>query len=416
VVWPHSTARLLGQALRRRGWTGIAVLPSDPAALGMTGPPVRRSDWWQVLDDPGDLSELAAELADAAAVLPGDESAVPLAAELADKLGLPGSSPDTSAWRTDKIVMQRAMGRAGVAHPITVEATSLKAALAAAADVAAAAGWPVVVKPRWSASSVGVRVCHSPAEVAAAWAATAGQPGALGEVTQAVAVQEYVSGGKWTVDTVTVTGADGAPVHKITSLWREHVAETGGHIAWGDSWLVPPAAAVEGGAAAGVVAAYARAVLDAAEVVWGPACTEVMLTAAGPRLVEVMARLAGCYPVHLVEKVTGQSQVTSAVDALADPDALARRRLPAGDGRAVAQAWLAAPHDGFLDGAVLSEIRGLPSVAAASAGLVAGAAVRRTIDTTTSPGNLALLGEPAQVERDIAVIRAAERRLYRRHR
>ena len=412
VVWPYSTALWLGRTLRRRGWAGVAVVPADPAACGMPGLNLGGGHWERVLTDPGDPGRLAAALGDVAAVLPGDESAVPLAESLAARLGLPGSDPRTSAARTDKAAMQQALERAGVPHPRTLRAASLTAALAAADAV----GWPVVVKPRWSASSVGVCVCHCPDDVAAAWAATAGQPGALGEITRVVAVQEYLDGQKWTVDTVTVPGPGGRAVHVLTSLWRERVIETGGHIAWGESWLVPPAAAA-GDEAAGAVAGYAQAVLDAAGVAAGPACTEIVLTARGPRLVEVMARLAGCYPVHLVELVTGQNQITSTVDALTAPAAFARRPPPAASGGlAVAQAWLLAPRDGFLDGVVLSKIRGLDSVRGASPGLDDGRAVSRTTDTPSSPGHLNLLGPPGQVHQDIEAIRALERNLYRRRR
>ncbi|MGH3160118.1 MAG: hypothetical protein ACRDNF_26595 [Streptosporangiaceae bacterium] len=413
VVWPYSTAVWLGRALQRRGWGGVAVLPADHAACGMPDLKELLDDrhWARVVVDPGDPERLAVALADVGAVLPGDESAVPLTESLAARLGLAGSDPQTSACRTDKATMQQTLQRAGVPHPKTIRAGSLAAALAAAETV----GWPVVVKPRWSASSVGVSVCHTPADVAAAWTATAGQPGALGEITRVVAVQEYLDGQKWTVDTVSVPGAR-RPVHVITSVWRERVVVIGGHIAWGESWLVPPAA-VPGDAAAGQVAAYAQAVLDAAGVITGPACTEIVLTARGPRLVEVMARLAGCYPVHLVELVTGHSQVTSAVDALAGPRAFARRPPPrAKGGMAVAQAWLISPRDGFLDGAVLAKIRALPTVVATWPQLAAGAAVSRTLDTPSSPGRLDLLGPPTQVEHDIAAIRTLEQHLYRRSR
>jgi biotin carboxylase len=412
VVWPYSTARWLGLALQRRGWAGVAVVPADPRACGMPDLPLDERHWERVLTDPGDTGRLAAALGDVGAVLPGDESAVPLAERLASRLGLAGSDPHTSACRTDKATMQQALERAGVPHPKTIRAGSLAAALAAAQAV----GWPVVVKPRWSASSVGVNICHRSADVQAAWASTAGQRGALGEVTRVVAVQEYLAGQKWTVDTVSVSVPGGRPVHVVTSVWRERVVEIDGHIAWGESWLVPPAA-VAGDEAASQVARYARAVLDAAGVVTGPACTEIMLTARGPRLVEVMARLAGCYPVHLVELVTGQSQVTSTVDALADPQGFTGRPPPAASGGlAIAQAWLIAPHAGFLDSAALQKIRDLPSVVMASGGLEPEAVVSRTTDTPSSPGHLNLLGPPAQVEQDIESIRSLEQTLYRRRR
>ena len=171
---------MLFRSLQRRGWGGVAIVPADHLACGMPdlGQVLDTSHWERVLTDPGDPDALAAALGDVAAVLPGDESAVPLAESLAARLGLPGSDPRTSACRTDKATMQQALERAGVPHPKTIRADSLPSALAAAETV----GWPVVVKPRWSATSVGVTVCHTPADVSAAWAATAGQRGALGEI------------------------------------------------------------------------------------------------------------------------------------------------------------------------------------------------------------------------------------------
>jgi hypothetical protein len=422
VLRPYSTAEELGRELAKRGLAGLAVVPADRAALGMTGPPLDPADWWQTVTEPSDPGELAAllERAGVVALLAGDESAVPAAEEAAAKAGFHGNDPVTSPLRTRKIAMQDALESRGVPHPVTIGAAGPRAVLAAAGAVAQATRWPVMLKPDWSASSVGVSVCRDLAEVAAAWTAIAGQPGALGEITRAVAVQEYLTGTKFTVDTVTVPGPDGRPVHVITSIWYERVnlarnTGAGNGIAWGESWLVPPAVTHPSQPVLRV-AAYARRVLDAVGVVWGPACTEIVLTARGPRLVEVMARLAGCYPVGLVELVTGQSQVTATVAALIDQAGLACRAPAAGDGRAVVQAWLAAPHDGFLDGAVLQRIRALPCVVDASDALVADAPVRETRDSTKSPGRLNLLGPPGDVERDLAALRRLETSLYRRHR
>jgi len=417
VLRPYSTAEHeLGRALRKRGRAGLAVVPANRAAWGMTGPPPDPADWWRVVTEPDQPGDLAALLAGFGAVdvLPGDETAVPLAWEVASKLGLPGNDPARSGSCTDKLAMQQALETAEprVPHPVTIGAAGPRTVLTAAQTVAQATRWPIVIKPRWSASSVGVSVCYTLDEVAAAWDAISGQPGALGEITRAVAVQEYLSGTKWTVDTVTVPGPDGRPVHRPTSFWREWVSVTSG-IIWGESWLVPPAV-TDPRHPALRVAAYARQVLDAVGVRAGPACTEIVLTARGPRLVEVMARLAGCYPVGLVELVTGQNQVTATVDALTDPAALARRAPAAGDGRAVAQVWLAAPYDGWLDGGVLQQITGLPTVQTHSAGLKDGAEVHETTDTPSSPGHLDLLGKPADVEQDITAIRTLEHTLYRR--
>jgi hypothetical protein len=420
VLRPYSTAELLGPELQRRGLDGLAVVPRNRAAWGMTGPPLDPAGWWQVVTEPAEPGDLVALLArvNARALVAGDESAVPLAEWAADKLGFPCSPPGSSADRTSKIAMQARLRAAGVPYAMTFEATSVAETVAAAQMVAAGSGWPVVIKPDWSASSVGVHICRSLAEVLAAANATFGHAGGLGGITRAVAVQPYLDGSKWTADIVAVPGPGGGPVHVLTSVWRERikVADTGtgqgGGIAWGESWLVPPGAITDPRSPAFRVVAYARAVFRAAEVWSGPACAEIVLTARGPRLIEVMGRLAGCYPVDLVERVTGQSQVTATVDGLVAPAVLARRDPPAGNGEAVAQAWLAAPHDGWIRGRVLQRIRGLPYVVRVSEGLVTGAPVRRTTDSPSSPGRLDLCGPPARVGQSIARIRRLERHLY----
>jgi hypothetical protein len=412
-VYPYSTGRALGPALARAGVGGVAVLPRDASALGMTGPLLDSADWSHVVTDPGGLGELAGALPEVAWVLPGDESGVPLAEALADKLGVPGNDLRTTTARTRKTDMQEALFRAGVPGPETCRVTTLGQARSAASRI----GYPVVLKPDWSTSSVGVIACHSPAALTAAFGQLMDHPGALGKITRTIAVQPRLTGSKWTVDTVTVPGPEGRPVHKITSIWRERVIERGGHFAWGESWLVPPAdLSPVTDPPALRVAAYTFRVLDAAGVVWGPACTEVVLTATGPKLTEVMARLAGCYPVGLVEEVCGHSQVTATADLLTRPAALAAREPAAGDGRAVAQVWLAARCAGCVNGSVLRRICGLPTVRAISPGLVADAAVCETTDSTTSPGRLDLCGPPAEVERDVTAIRGWEQVLYRRHR
>jgi hypothetical protein len=411
-VYPYSTGRELGPALGRAGVGAVAVLPPDASALGMTGPLVDSADWSHIVTDPGGLGELAGVLPEVAWVLAGDESGVPLAEALADKLGLPGNDPRTTAARTRKTSMQEALYRAGVPGPETCRAATLGQARSAASRI----GYPVVVKPDWSTSSVGVIACHSPAALTTAFGQLMDHPGALGEITRTIAVQPRLTGSKWTVDTVTAPGPQGRPAHKITSIWRERVTERGGHFAWGESWLVPPAdLSPVTDPAALWVAAYTLRVLDAAGVVWGPACTEVVLTATGPKLTEVMARLAGCYPVGLVEEVCGHSQVTATADLLTSPAVLAAREPVAGDGRTVAQVWLAAPCAGWVSGSVLARMRGLPTVRALSPGLVADAEVEETTDSTKSPGRLDLCGPPAGVERDVMEIRELEQVLYRRH-
>jgi ATP-grasp domain len=408
VVYPYSTGVGLWQALRRVGATAVAVVPENADAVGMADLQLGDAGWDGVIIDVGDMDALARRLDGIVGLLPGDESAVPMCDRLAVRMGLPGNDPRTSCCRTDKAAMQQAVARAGLAHPRTTAAASLAAAQAAARQI----GFPVVLKPPWSASSVGVRVCHTEHDISAAWDAAVGKRNALGSLNRALVVQQHLTGEKWTADSVSVKVGDRPPQHLITDMWREQVSEVdGGGIAWGVSYLVGDPADED----AVRVASYARSVLDAVGVVTGPANVEVMLTVDGPFLIEVAARLAGCYPSELAEFVIGHSQLSCTAEAVVDPGRFMDRKQFASCSLTVAQVWLAAPAECQLDGAILEQIRQLPSVVSGSSGLRAGVTVPRTVNTPTSPGHFNLLGNAPQIDADIKQIRKLEEEsLYRR--
>lgn len=104
-----------------------------------------------------------------AGVLPGFEFYVPVAAQLAAHLGVPGLEPAAGQRVRDKHLMRQALAAAGVPGPrfrLVREAGGLEAA-------AEAVGYPVVVKPTRSAGSVGVSLASCLDEVRSAYAAIA---------------------------------------------------------------------------------------------------------------------------------------------------------------------------------------------------------------------------------------------------
>jgi hypothetical protein len=73
------------------------------------------------------------------------------------------------------------------------------------------------------------------------------------------------------------------------------------------------------------VSRYVEKVLDALQIQNGPAHSEVMLTAYGPRLIETQARLAGGIDFAVVEECNGYSQVSVLADSLIAPHLFASR-------------------------------------------------------------------------------------------
>jgi biotin carboxylase len=100
------------------------------------------------------------------AVLPGLEYAVPGAAHIADRLGLPGATAFAADLLCDKLRMREAVAAAGIRSPQWRQVRS-------ANDVAdfLAAG-PAVLKPANRQASLGVQLLEPADDPAAAWAAT----------------------------------------------------------------------------------------------------------------------------------------------------------------------------------------------------------------------------------------------------
>jgi biotin carboxylase len=412
VIYPYSTGLRLGRLARKAGMRTVGVFPADPEEHGMTRLEIDDADWDERLRFRGTAHDLATLIGGQVDyLLAGDEAAVPLTEATAGILGLPGNDPATTAARTDKAAMHAALAVAGLAGPVTAKATSEDAAQAAAERI----GWPVTVKPTWSASSVGVSVARTPREMTAAWQRATGAPGALGRTCTDAIIQEYMTGPKWTVNTVTVE-AGGRLVHTVTDVWRDEMAVTpSGGFAYRLSELLTTGRTAQ----ADLVAGYARRCLAAAGVRFGPANVEIILTSAGPKMIELAARMSGTYPQFLAEAVTGQSQPTAAIAALTDPAELAARPFPAGDGRGVLQAWLVPPRPCTVDVGVLREIFALPGAESASPGLAAAGAAGRDFpapaatDTPTCLGYVNFCAPRRTAARSWSKMLALENGLYR---
>lgn len=131
-------------------------------------------------------------------VLPGFEFYVPVAAQLAAHLGLPGLEPAAGQRVRDKHLMRRALAAAGIAGPrfrLVRDASELEPA-------AAQVGYPLVIKPTRSAGSIGVSLACCLDEVRTAYAAIAYEPTLdLGtRLGPDVLLEEFVPGPEFSVE------------------------------------------------------------------------------------------------------------------------------------------------------------------------------------------------------------------------
>ncbi|MFG1844972.1 ATP-grasp domain-containing protein [Micromonospora carbonacea] len=109
------------------------------------------------------------ELAGARLVMPGLEYAVGAAARLAARLGLPGAGAQAADVFSDKHRLRLLAAGAGLPNP----AYALVGEPAEAMEFARRHGGRCVLKPTRRSGSLGVRLVADPAEIPAAWAATA---------------------------------------------------------------------------------------------------------------------------------------------------------------------------------------------------------------------------------------------------
>ncbi|WP_051468299.1 ATP-grasp domain-containing protein [Actinomadura oligospora] len=218
---------------------------------------------------------------------------LPLVAEVARELGLPGLNPRAAALARNKLLTREACREAGVPSPDFLNATSAEEAVAFAEKV----GFPCVVKPMTESASTDVALGRDAGEVARLFERISGQPldrrgqrrppGAL--------VEEYCAGHEVSVETFTVDG-------QVTVLGVVDKAVSP-HPYFAEVGQVFPSVLPE--RVTGELAATAVAALRAVGHDFGAAHTEVRMTERGPRLIEINARLAGEDIPELVDASLG---------------------------------------------------------------------------------------------------------------
>lgn len=138
-----------------------------------------------------------------AGVLTWDEARVLQTAKLAADLGLPGGDPQAAMRTRDKHLTREALDRAGVPQARSVLVGSLDEALAAADSI----GYPVVVKPRAMAASLGAVLADSAEQLTAqfTFARDTTIPGAW-SYDQNVLIEEFLTGPEISVDSAVHAG------------------------------------------------------------------------------------------------------------------------------------------------------------------------------------------------------------------
>lgn len=275
-------------------------------------------------------------------VLSWDEARVLQVAKIAAALGLPGGDVEAVLRCRDKHLTRQALAAAGVPQAVSVAAATVDEAVAAAERI----GWPVVLKPRAMAASLGVVRVDTAAELAERFpfARDTTLPGAWRYPD--VLVEEYLTGPEVSVDAA-VHGGRCVPlcVARKEIGYPPYFEEVGHVVDAADPLLADPGLL-------GVVQ-DAHTALGYRD---GVTHTELKLTPAGPKVVEVNARLGGDLIPYLGLRASGVDPGLAAASV-----ACGRSPAVAADRKLVgAVRFFYVEHDDTTVGSVSFDPAGLP--------------------------------------------------------
>ncbi len=313
------------RALARAHELGLRVAAIDRNAAA---PGFEQADVAETVDfsDVPAAVEAARRIAPDGVLTVASDRAVPVAARIAEELGLPGIGIETARLATNKVAMRRRLAEARVPQPRFAAVRNLDDARAAIEEI----GLPAVLKPADSAGQRGLTLVRSTAELEAALAA------ALEESTGGDAILEGFHDG---AEVNCLAVARGGRVSVLTLSDRMRPDGDGFGVCL--AHLYPAALDADTAAEAERVA---TAAVEAIALVDSVAYPQLLVSAEGVLLVEIAARVpAGLMDevarlgigVDLVEIALRQALGEPVSDALLRPRArqpLAIRFLTAGPG------------------------------------------------------------------------------------
>lgn len=241
-------------------------------------------------------------------VLPGSEGGVRMASKLANDLGLLCNPIENLDAMTLKDKMQEKMKEAGLRHIRGRVVESVEDAIEYYDEEGLS---EVVVKPTFSAGSVGVRICLNKEEMVNSLNQLFDEVGIYGSKVNKFVVQERIKGEEYFVNTVSCNGD-----HRVTLIWKYSKVKTeeGGNVY--DSIDTVN----ELGLGEAEIVEYAYDVADALGIKYGPVHGEYMVDEKGPVLIEVNCRPSGGnMDDEYLDRISGQHETDSILDAYLNP-------------------------------------------------------------------------------------------------
>ncbi len=249
-------------------------------------------------------------------IVPGTEDGVILATRLANDLDLLCNPIENIDALTLKNEMQNRLAENGLRSIKGKVVRSLEEAIEYY-DEDGLEG--VVVKPVYSAASVGVRLCSDRQEMIEAVKEVFNLTGVYGNELKELVIQERIMGQEYVVDTVSCNG-----IHRVTTIWKYNkiMTDEGGNIYDYDETVT------ELGIGESELVEYAYDVADALGVKYGPVHGEYMIDEKGPVLIEVNCRPHGdSLDRKFMDFISGQHETDSALDSYLNPEKFNLERM-----------------------------------------------------------------------------------------
>lgn len=400
IVNPISSGSELASTFKARHVPAVAVVNKHRDRMGFNME-VKASDFIDVVPIQDKLEDILRKH-NPLAIIPGTESAVPLAEKLTEALTPDMSNePSKSLSRVHKAHMQKALVDAGVPAIETLDAKS-EAEVERWLEEKNLLHTPLILKPPISAGSD--KVFHIPAgrDWKKAFHRIISELSRLTqEKSETAVVQEEAIGTEYAVGTVSAHGK-----HYMSHLIKYNKTSADGrktlfdHVEFMDFDRELHGELLE----------YTKKVLDALGIRWGAAHNEVMLTNKGPRLIETGARMLGGPTVGFSREATGCSQADRLAEVYIDGDVQSKEYTFK---KTVVPVFLHSPIEGVVSNTeALDDVSKLPSLFENHIYFKNGSKVPKTVDYLTSIGIIALSGDREQIFKDYQKIREMESRLH----
>lgn len=399
IINPLSSGSELAATFKARQVPAVAVVSKHRDRMGFAME-VRASDFIDVVPIQDNLEDILRKH-NPLAIIPGTESAVPLAEKLSEALTPELSNESSkSLSRVHKAHMQRALVDAGVPAIETLDASS-EAEVERWLEEKNLLNTPLILKPPISAGSDKVFHISPGGDWREAFHRITSELARLTqEKSETAVVQEEAIGTEYAVGTVSAHGK-----HYLSHLIKYNKTSADGRKTVFDH--VEFMAFDED--IHGELFEYTKNVLDALGIRWGAAHNEVMLTQKGPRLIETGARMLGGPTVGFSREATGCSQADRLAEVYIDGDVQSKEY---NFKKTVIPVFLHSPLEGVVSNVeALDDVVRLPSLFEKHVWFENGSKVLQTVDYLTSIGIIALSGDRDQIFRDYQKIREMESRL-----